>query len=171
MLDRVLLALIVGALLHTLRFVVRTHEIAVEPFLYIGLIAVVRRILIVTAQLERGAPSGRALTNVVTARDVSSGRAPRKIGAPVDVLSGLRPDALSHECVLEAGCVRRYSTAFLMRRPARWKTLAPRDEPPKAHRRRTRADCLSTSLPGAATRSDLQENTSPEVSRRASQVG
>ncbi|MDX6570525.1 MAG: hypothetical protein QOH15_3103 [Gaiellales bacterium] len=64
-LDRVLLALIVGELLYTLRFVVRTHEIAVEPFLYIGLIAVVRRILIVTAQLERGAPAGRALTNVL----------------------------------------------------------------------------------------------------------
>jgi len=29
--------------------VLRTHEIVVEPFLYIGLIAVVRRILIVTA--------------------------------------------------------------------------------------------------------------------------
>jgi uncharacterized membrane protein (DUF373 family) len=64
-LDRVLLALIVGELLYTLRFVVRTHEIAVEPFLYIGLIAVVRRILIVTAQLERGAPAGRALTNTL----------------------------------------------------------------------------------------------------------
>jgi uncharacterized membrane protein (DUF373 family) len=64
-LDRVLLALIVAELLYTLRFVVRTHEIAVEPFLYIGLIAVVRRILIVTAQLERGAPSGRALTNIL----------------------------------------------------------------------------------------------------------
>jgi uncharacterized membrane protein (DUF373 family) len=64
-LDRVLLALIVGELLYTLRFVVRTHEIAVEPFLYIGLIAVVRRILIVTAQLEQGAPTGRALTNIL----------------------------------------------------------------------------------------------------------
>ena len=64
-LDRVLLALIVGELLYTLRFVVRTHEIAVEPFLYIGLIAVVRRILIVTAQFERSPQSGRALTNTL----------------------------------------------------------------------------------------------------------
>jgi uncharacterized membrane protein (DUF373 family) len=64
-LDRVLLALIVGELLYTLRFVVRTHEIAVEPFLYIGLIAVVRRILIVTAQFERSPLSGRALTNTL----------------------------------------------------------------------------------------------------------
>jgi len=64
-LDRVLLALIVGELLYTQRFVVRTHEIAVEPFLYIGLIAVVRRILIVTAQFERGPQTGRALTNTL----------------------------------------------------------------------------------------------------------
>ena len=64
-LDRVLLALIVGEPLYTLRFVVRTHEIAVEPFLYIGMIAVVRRILIVTAEFERGTHNGRALTNIL----------------------------------------------------------------------------------------------------------
>ena len=64
-LDRVLLTLIIAELVYTLRFVLRTHEIAVEPFLYIGMIAVVRRILIVTAQFE-GAPSGgRALTNLL----------------------------------------------------------------------------------------------------------
>ncbi|MES1247092.1 MAG: phosphate-starvation-inducible PsiE family protein [Actinomycetota bacterium] len=64
-LDRILLALIVAELAYTLRFVVRTHEIAVEPFLYIGLIAVVRRLLIVTAQLERGPHTGRAATNLL----------------------------------------------------------------------------------------------------------
>jgi uncharacterized membrane protein (DUF373 family) len=64
-LDRILLALIVGELLYTLRFVLRTHELAVEPFLYIGLIAVVRRILIVTAQFEQGTLEGRALTNLL----------------------------------------------------------------------------------------------------------
>jgi uncharacterized membrane protein (DUF373 family) len=64
-LDRVLLTLIIAELLYTLRFVLRTHEIAVEPFLYIGLIAVVRRILIVTAQFERPPAGGRALTNLL----------------------------------------------------------------------------------------------------------
>jgi uncharacterized membrane protein (DUF373 family) len=64
-LDRVLLTLIIAELVYTLRFVVRTHEIAVEPFLYIGLIAVVRRILIVTAQFERGPNTGRAATNLL----------------------------------------------------------------------------------------------------------
>ena len=62
-LDRILLLLIIAELAYTLRFVLRTHTIAVEPFLYIGLIAVVRRILIVTAQFERLPASGRILTN------------------------------------------------------------------------------------------------------------
>ena len=62
-LDRVLLTLIIAELLYTLRFVLRTHEIVVEPFLFIGLIAVVRRILIVTAQFERLPSGGRELTN------------------------------------------------------------------------------------------------------------
>ena len=64
-LDRILLTLIIAELVYTLRFVLRTHEIAVEPFLCIGLIAVVRRILIVTAQVERPPSGGRALTNLL----------------------------------------------------------------------------------------------------------
>ncbi len=64
-LDRVLLTLIIAELVYTLRFVLRTHEIAVEPFLFIGLIAVVRRILILTAQFERYPAGGRALTNLL----------------------------------------------------------------------------------------------------------
>jgi uncharacterized membrane protein (DUF373 family) len=64
-LDRVLLTLIIAELVYTLRFVLRTHEIAAEPFLFIGLIAVVRRILIVTAQFERPPVAGRALTNLL----------------------------------------------------------------------------------------------------------
>ena len=63
LLDRILLALIVAELLHTLRYVVLRGEIVVEPFLFVGLIAVVRRILIVTAELEHLNLSGRTLTN------------------------------------------------------------------------------------------------------------
>lgn len=63
LLDRILLILIVAELLHTLRFVVLRGEIVVEPFLFVGLIAVVRRILIITAELERQTPGARALTN------------------------------------------------------------------------------------------------------------
>ncbi len=64
-LDRILLTLIIAELVYTLRFVLRTHQIAVEPFLFIGLIAVVRRILIVTAEFERAPLAGRALTNLL----------------------------------------------------------------------------------------------------------
>lgn len=63
LLDRILLLLIVAELMHTLRFVVLRGKIVVEPFLFVGLIAVVRRVLIVTAELEHLTPSGRALTN------------------------------------------------------------------------------------------------------------
>jgi hypothetical protein len=63
LLDRILLLLIVAELMHTLRFVVLRGRIVVEPFLFVGLIAVVRRVLIVTAELEHLTPSGRALTN------------------------------------------------------------------------------------------------------------
>jgi uncharacterized membrane protein (DUF373 family) len=51
-LDRVLMVLIVAEIAATLRAVLLYHEIAAEPFLFIGLIACVRRILIVTAQTE-----------------------------------------------------------------------------------------------------------------------
>ena len=64
-LDRILLTLIIAELVYTLRFVLRTHEIVADPFLFIGLIAVVRRILIVTAQFEHPLASGRALTNLL----------------------------------------------------------------------------------------------------------
>lgn len=55
-LDRVLLTLIVAELAYTLRFVIQTHEIVAEPFLFVGLIATVRRILIVTAEFEQPTP-------------------------------------------------------------------------------------------------------------------
>jgi uncharacterized membrane protein (DUF373 family) len=51
-LGRVLLLFIVAELLHTLRLVNLGGRILVEPFLFIGLIAVVRRILIATAEFE-----------------------------------------------------------------------------------------------------------------------
>jgi uncharacterized membrane protein (DUF373 family) len=64
-LDRILLMLIVAELVYTLGLVVHTHQLSPEPFLYIGLIAVVRRTLIVTASIERFPAAGRALTNLL----------------------------------------------------------------------------------------------------------
>jgi uncharacterized membrane protein (DUF373 family) len=50
LLDRVLLLFIVAELLYTLRVVNFGGRILVEPFLFIGLIAVVRKVLVVTAE-------------------------------------------------------------------------------------------------------------------------
>jgi len=47
-LERTLLILIIAELAYTLRTDFLHHEIAAEPFLFIGLIATVRRMLIVT---------------------------------------------------------------------------------------------------------------------------
>ncbi len=52
-LDRVLLIFIFVELLDTIGIFVRDNEITAEPFLLIGLIAVVRRILLVTAEAEQ----------------------------------------------------------------------------------------------------------------------
>lgn len=52
-LDKVLLIFIFAELLSTISTVVRENEIMAEPFLLIGLIAVVRRILAVTASIEQ----------------------------------------------------------------------------------------------------------------------
>jgi uncharacterized membrane protein (DUF373 family) len=54
-LDRVLLLFIIAELLYTLRLIDISGRIVVEPFLFIALIAVVRRILIITAEVEQGA--------------------------------------------------------------------------------------------------------------------
>ncbi|HEY3766528.1 MAG TPA: phosphate-starvation-inducible PsiE family protein [Gaiellales bacterium] len=64
-LDRILLMLIVAEFVYTLGLVVHTHRLSAEPFLYIGLIAVVRRTLIVTASIESLPPGGQVLTNLL----------------------------------------------------------------------------------------------------------
>jgi uncharacterized membrane protein (DUF373 family) len=51
-LERGMLLFIIAELLYTLRIVNFGGRIMVEPFLLIGLIAVVRRILVVTAEVE-----------------------------------------------------------------------------------------------------------------------
>lgn len=62
-LDRVLLLLIVAELLFTLQLVIARGEIATEPFLFIGIIAAVRRVVVITAEIEKLPQGGRALTN------------------------------------------------------------------------------------------------------------
>jgi uncharacterized membrane protein (DUF373 family) len=50
-LDRILLVLMIIELLYTVKVSFREHSLVPEPFLIVGLIAVTRRVLIVTAQL------------------------------------------------------------------------------------------------------------------------
>ena len=50
-LDRLLLVLMIIELLYTVKVSFREHALIPEPFLIVGLIAVTRRVLVVTAQL------------------------------------------------------------------------------------------------------------------------
>jgi uncharacterized membrane protein (DUF373 family) len=52
LLDETLLVFVVVELLHTVRITLRDHALAAEPFLIVGLIAGVRRILILTASSD-----------------------------------------------------------------------------------------------------------------------
>lgn len=49
-LDSLLLVLMLAEILHTVRISVRDSILAIEPFLVVGLIAAIRRVLIVTAE-------------------------------------------------------------------------------------------------------------------------
>ncbi len=51
LLDRVLLALMIVELLYTVQVSFREHVLVPEPFLLVALIAAVRRILVITAEL------------------------------------------------------------------------------------------------------------------------
>jgi uncharacterized membrane protein (DUF373 family) len=65
LLDRVLLLFIIAELLYTLRVVNFGGRILVEPFLFIGLIAIVRKVLVVTAEAqEPGADSTGFLVQI-----------------------------------------------------------------------------------------------------------
>jgi uncharacterized membrane protein (DUF373 family) len=52
-LDSTLVLFIVAELLHTVRITITEHHLQAEPFLVVGLIAGVRRLLLVTAEAER----------------------------------------------------------------------------------------------------------------------
>ena len=52
LIDRLLLVLMLVELLHTVRISIRSHSLFVEPFLVIGLIAIIRRTLVLTLQAE-----------------------------------------------------------------------------------------------------------------------
>ena len=53
LLDRILLILLVVELLYTVQVSFREHSVIPEPFLLVGLIAVIRRVLVLTAEFAR----------------------------------------------------------------------------------------------------------------------
>ena len=71
-LDRVLLAFIFVELIDTVRVTLRERGIFIaEPFLLVGLIAVVRRILLLTAEIERA--SAEEFQNMIIELGVMTG--------------------------------------------------------------------------------------------------
>jgi uncharacterized membrane protein (DUF373 family) len=65
--DRMLLVLMLVEILHTVRISIRSHVLVTEPFLIVGLIATIRRILVITLETanltrpETWSKSGEAL--------------------------------------------------------------------------------------------------------------
>jgi uncharacterized membrane protein (DUF373 family) len=90
LLDRVLLLFIIAGLPHTLRVLSIGGRILVEPFVFIGLIAIVRKVLVLTAEVQEpgGDLSGflmqigalASLALVLSARSTSRAGAPRRAG-------------------------------------------------------------------------------------------
>ena len=52
LIDRLLFVLMLVEILHTVRISIRSHKLVVEPFLIVGLIASIRRMLVMTLQAE-----------------------------------------------------------------------------------------------------------------------
>jgi uncharacterized membrane protein (DUF373 family) len=56
--DQLLFVLVLVEILHTVRISIRAQEILIEPFLIVGLIASVRRVLVITMQAAKLAQDG-----------------------------------------------------------------------------------------------------------------
>lgn len=66
LLDRILLILLIVELLYTVRVSFREHAIVPEPFLIVGLISAIRRVLVLTAEFdERHAATETAVQHFV----------------------------------------------------------------------------------------------------------
>jgi uncharacterized membrane protein (DUF373 family) len=62
-LDQLLFVLVLVEILHTVRISIRAQEILIEPFLIVGLIASVRRVLVITMQAAKMTEEGHASTD------------------------------------------------------------------------------------------------------------
>ena len=70
LLDQILLILLIVELLYTVQVSFREHTVTPEPFLLVGLIAAIRRILILTAELSH---AGQPTTALIPELAVLSG--------------------------------------------------------------------------------------------------
>ena len=61
LLDRILLILLIVELLYTVQVSFREHTLVPEPFLLVGVIAAIRRVLVVTAQFGQTPQSSDAM--------------------------------------------------------------------------------------------------------------
>ena len=59
-LDQLLFVLVLVEILHTVRISIRAQEILIEPFLIVGLIASVRRVLVITMQAAKLTEEGHS---------------------------------------------------------------------------------------------------------------
>lgn len=59
LIDRLLFILMLVEILYTVRISIKSHLLVVEPFLIVGLIATIRRILVLTLQAEALTSNGR----------------------------------------------------------------------------------------------------------------
>jgi uncharacterized membrane protein (DUF373 family) len=57
-LDRLLLVLMLVEILHTVRISISSHELSMEPFLVVGIIASIRRVLVLTMQAAKFTEEG-----------------------------------------------------------------------------------------------------------------
>ncbi len=70
-LDQLLLVLMLVEILHTVRISIRTQTLTMVPFLIVGLIATIRRVLVITVHAARLAEQGHTMTSdqVISFRD------------------------------------------------------------------------------------------------------
>jgi uncharacterized membrane protein (DUF373 family) len=66
-LDQILFVLVLVEILHTVRISIRAEEIMIEPFLIVGLIASVRRVLVITMQAAKLTEGGHSSPDMVLA--------------------------------------------------------------------------------------------------------
>ncbi len=61
LLDSLLLVMMIVEILHTVGIMIKEHKLAIEPFLAIGIIAAVRRVLIIKAEQVHPTPEHAAV--------------------------------------------------------------------------------------------------------------